>query len=285
MNRKSGGVVNATKKLATAASLLCVFCLATACASSMTVKQGGEEFGVKTDKYYEALKNQDNGEYFKAIQAWTVVVEDEPRFAEGQFNLGLVYDMLNMVPEATRHYELAVQAQETSDDLLKESGAQEYQTKADRDASLALFNAHLGAAYLRSGLIDEAITALEEALRYDPYNASVHYNLAAAYMGKSNYETALLHADTAVDLVAHPDAKRDSGLSQDVDVDQLAAYLLRQARCHLARNEWDKAKECMDRVTNQCHVKIPVQMQDDLDKGMKGTKPEKVGDDKEGSGS
>ncbi|MCB9893595.1 MAG: tetratricopeptide repeat protein [Planctomycetes bacterium] len=244
----------------------------------MSIKQGGEEFGIKADKYYEALKLQDDGDYFESIRAWSEVLDDEPRFAQGHFNIGLIYDMLNMVPEAIEHYELAVQAAEESKDMIG-NGNEARESAADTTASIALYNAHLGAAYLRGGLIDEAITALQKAEVSDQYNPMVHYNLAAAFMAKGNYEMALKQADIAVDLIAKPDGKTTSGLSTDVDTDRLAAYLLRQGKCHIARAEWDKAKACFDRITVQCHGTIPAETQAELDAGMKAAQPKDGGDE------
>jgi tetratricopeptide (TPR) repeat protein len=269
--------VNATTKLATAASLLTVFILMTACSSSLSIKQGGEEFGVDGDKYYEALTLQDDGDYFEAIRAWSEVLADEPRFAQGHFNIGLIYDMMNMVPEAREHYELAVQAAESSKDLIG-NGNQARESDADTKASLALYNAHLGAAYLRGGLINEAITALEKSEVDDQYNASVHYNLAAAYMQKGNYEMALKQADIAVDLTAKPDPKTTTGLATEVDTDRLAAYLIRQGKCHIARAEWEKAKACFDRVVSQCNAVVPAESLEALNKGMGIAAPAEEGE-------
>ena len=247
----------------------------------MSIKQGGEEFGIKADKYYEALKLQDDADYFESIRAWSEVLEDEPRFAQGQFNIGLIYDMLNMVPEAIEHYELAVQAAEESRDLIG-NGNEARENSADTKASIALYNAHLGAAYLRGGLIDEAITALVKAETDDQFNPAIHYNLAAAFMAKGNYEVALKQADIAVDLVAKPDSKTTSGLASDVDTDRLAAYLLRQGKCHIARAEWEKAKACFDRIVAQCHGTVPAETMAELNAGMKAAEPTKGDEGSEG---
>ena len=280
MSKKAGGVVNATKKTATklamAASLVLAFVLMSACSSSMSIKQGGEEFGIDGDKYYEALTYQDDGDYFEAIRAWAEVLADEPRFAQAHFNIGLVYDMLNMVPESIEHYELAVQNAEASRDLINGNNPAE-ESAADTKASLALYNSHLGAAYLRGGLVDEAIDALKRAETEDPFNPTIHYNLSAAFMAKNNYEMGLKQADIAVDLLAKPDAKTSNGLSTDVDMDRLGTYLLRQARCHLVRNELDKAEACLDRVTKQCNVEVPADMLLELNAAKKAAEPAEEG--------
>ncbi|MBZ0134883.1 MAG: tetratricopeptide repeat protein [Planctomycetes bacterium] len=238
MSTKPGGNVSKISGIALAVAALVV----SACASGKTIKQGTEEFSILEGKYYEALSLQDNGQYFEAIEAWSEVLDDEPRFAQGHFNLGLIYDNLNMVPEAIEKYEIAVRITE------------------DIKPDIGIYSLHLGAAYLRSGLVDEGIDALTKALEIDPYNPAIHYNLSAAYLAKSNYDDALRHADTAVDLYAQPDSKRTDGLAQDVDRARLGNYLLRQARCHVEREEWDKAKSTLERAKKQCNVDSPRDM-------------------------
>ncbi|MCA8945943.1 MAG: tetratricopeptide repeat protein, partial [Planctomycetes bacterium] len=265
MSNELGGVVNATKKMTSklvmAAAIVGAFVMMSACASGKTIKQGSEEFSIPEDKYFEALELQDDGMYFESIRAWTEVLDSEPRFAQGHFNLGLIYDQLNLVPEATQHYELAVQYAEG--------------LKPDE----SLYNLHLGAAYLRSGLVDEAIEALKQALTDDPYNATIHYNLSAAYMARKNYDNALLEADTAVDLLAQPDAKRADGLNEGVDRTRLGNYLLRQAACHIAREEWDKARAGLERAEKQCGTTVPAEMWEQLDAATKPMEPEEGGEE------
>jgi len=275
MSTEPGGVVNTTKKLGMAAGLLAMFVL-TACASGKSIKQGAEEFSIPADKYYEALQLQDDAKYFEAIRAWSEVLVDEPRFAQGHFNIGLIYDNLNMVPEAIEHYELAVQAAEDSRDLIGgDNPAAE--DGGNITASIALYNLHLGAAYLRGGLVDEAIDALKKSIKDDQFNPTAHYNIAAGYMALNDFESALVHADVAVDLVSKPDSKRASGIAAEVDMKQLGNYLLRQARCHLARQEWDKARSCLERAKTQCKLDIPVDMQKQLDEAA-AAKPAEAGE-------
>ncbi|MCZ7604516.1 MAG: tetratricopeptide repeat protein [Planctomycetota bacterium] len=258
-----------------AAGLLAMFVL-TACASGKSIKQGAEEFSIPADKYYEALQLQDDAKYFEAIRAWSEVLVDEPRFAQGHFNIGLIYDNLNMVPEAIEHYELAVQAAEDSRDLIGgDNPAAE--DGGNITASIALYNLHLGAAYLRGGLVDEAIDALKKSIKDDQFNPTAHYNIAAGYMALNDFESALVHADVAVDLVSKPDSKRASGIAAEVDMKQLGNYLLRQARCHLARQEWDKARSCLERAKTQCKLDIPVDMQKQLDEAA-AAKPAEAGE-------
>lgn len=237
--------MNAIKKMGMALGVIGLIFVMSACGSSMRIQQGNEEFSIDADKYYEALAMQDDEEYFDAIRAWAAVLNDEPRFAIGHFNLGLIYDHLNMVPEAIESYEVAVRRAEDS--------------QAGNEA-LGLYQMHLGAVYLRANLVDEALIALTASLKHDPYEPMVHYNLSAAYITRGNYDDALIHADAAVDLLSQPDSRRDSKLAEGVDRGRLSQYLLRQAECHLARKEWAKARVALERVEKQCHATVPASM-------------------------
>jgi tetratricopeptide (TPR) repeat protein len=229
-------------KLGLALAVAAAAVFANACSSTRTIKQGNLEFSIKQDKYIEALALADDGQFFEAIQAWKEVLDDEPRWAMGQFNLGQLYDRLNLIPEATERYELAVKL----------------------DAEQAAYHLNLGTAYLRQGLTMQALAALKAAAEKDPYNHLAHYNLAGAYMALSDHDNALLHADVAVDLYARPDAKTESLLSEGVDRQMLGRMLVRQAECHIARGEMEKARQCADRIERQCRVKLPASLSDAL---------------------
>jgi tetratricopeptide (TPR) repeat protein len=282
MFTEMGGVVKATKKLGMVVALLAFGAVMTACASGKSIKQGNEEFSISEAKYHEALAAQDNSqEYFEAIRAWSKVLEDEPRFAQAHFNLGVIYDKLNMVPEAMEHYELAVQYLENS---LEVETDETVEPPKDSAAALALYNLHLGAAYLRGGLIDEAEVALLEASKGDQWNPTVHYNLAACYMAQNHYDKGLIHADIAVDLYAKPDSKNTNKLSNDVDAERLGKYVLRQAECHLALREWEKARVALNRAKDQCHVDVPAALWAELEGGeeQKEMESEEGGETEEG---
>lgn len=231
-----------------------------ACGSSMNVKQGAEELSVSESDYLDALRYQDDGDYFEAIESWKLVIDDEPAWALAHFNLGVLYDRLNMMPEATERYEIAVNI---ADDK-----------KLSPD--LAVYSMHLGAAYLRSGLTHEALAALKQAEQGDQFNPAVHYNLAACYMMMKNYDTAVLHADLAVDLTAQPSAQNETNLAPDVDRTRLTRYLMRQAECHIHRGEFEKAEIAIKRIKSQCKEDVPAGLWDLLNNRRKAADAEKA---------
>jgi tetratricopeptide (TPR) repeat protein len=210
-------------------------CVTSACGSGgYTVKQGNELIDIDQALYNEAIQLQNKGNYLKSMTRWNDLLVDSPNFAQAHFNLGVIYERQNLVPEAINEYEIAVSL----------------------DANY-LYHRHLGEAYLRGGFYDAAIIELEKAVELDRYSPHAHYNLAAAYMSIDNYDQALLHADSAVDLYAQPDSKNEDGLARGVDRRLLAGYLIRETECHIHRSEWDKANACADRIKNQCRQKLP----------------------------
>lgn len=223
------------------------------CGGGKTIQQGEDRFSIDVNRYDEALSLQVGGDYYHAIRVWKELLADQPRFAQGHYNLGVIYDYLNMVPEAIDSYERASL-------LVAELGDAH---KADQ----ALYNAKLGAAYLRYGMEGEAADALHKAIERDGYNPRAHFNMAGALMAQGNYDEGLLHADVAVDLMAVPDAKNASGLARTVDRNLLGKFMLRQAECHLMREEWDKARSMLERARKQCSADIPATMWDRLNAG------------------
>jgi len=230
--------VHNNKKLFLAMALVAAAVLGSACSSTRTVKQGNEEFSILEDKYIEALALADDGKFFEAIQAWKEVLDDEPRWALGQFNLGQVYDKLNLMPEAMERYEIA----------------------AKLDGDVSTYHLNLGTVYLRQGLKDQALASLKKAVEKDPYSHLAHYNLAGAYLAMSDQDNGLVHADIAVDLYSRPDSKNESMLAEGVDRALLAKFLARQAECHMLRGEVEKGRQCADRIERQCRVKLPAKL-------------------------
>lgn len=260
---KNWGVgVSATGKLGMVLGGVALSCMLAACGSSKNIKQGSEEFSISEGDYIEALSLQDDAMYFEAIKKWEEVLDDEPRFAQGHFNVALIYDQLNLVPEAIEHYEMAVRWSEEHKDLPE---------------ARALYNLHLGAAYIRGGLVDEALKALKDSLAIDQFNPYVHFNLSSAYLARKNYDKGLLHADTAVDLAAIP---AGNDLDESVDRVQLGRFILRQAECHLVRQEWAKARTALERAKMQCKVQASPAMWDTLNKGEEAAKKNEGESDK-----
>ena len=209
------------------------------CGGGKRIVQNGEELSINQDKFLKAIELQRKEDYFKALKAWDECIEDEPRFGLAHYNKAVCYDRMSFVPEAMNEYEQA--------------------RKYDPKNSLILMN--LGEIYLRAdNRLASALDALKEALDVDPYRPGIHYNLSAAYMRSKEWDKALSHADIAVDLVAVPSKTSENGLDKSVDLRQLAAYLQRQAECHIERGEMDKAKACLERVEKQCHEKAPAKL-------------------------
>ncbi|MDC1142344.1 tetratricopeptide repeat protein [Planctomycetota bacterium] len=228
-----GDVVNFRNKLMLGVAAIALSVTSACGSDGYTVKQGDEEIDIDQALYNEALSLQNDGNYLKATTRWSELLAESPNFAQAHFNQGVIYERLNLVPEAINKYEVAVSL----------------------DANF-LYHRHLGEAYLRGGLYDAAIIELEKAVELDRFSPIAHYNLSAAYLSIDSYDQALLHADAAVDLYAKPDTKNEDGLARTVDRRVLAGYLAREAECHIARKEWEKAEACKDRIENQCRQEL-----------------------------
>jgi len=212
--------------------------------------QGKDELSINEELYIEALAHHNAMRFKPAIEAWQELIAEEPRFALAHFNLGQMYDKLDQVPDALPCYERAVQ-------LVPDNG---------------IYRLNLGSLYLRQGMARPALAELREALTRDPYNFLIDYNLAGAYLALNDHDNALIHADKAVDLYSVP-GPNESGLKDGVDREMLTRLLARQAECHVVRGEMDKARQCVDRIVNQCRTEVPVRLQTMLDKTAPGDAP------------
>lgn len=204
--------------------------------------QGQEEITVDEAKYFEALSYTRSSQLHDAVRVWKEIVAEEPKFALAHFNLGQLYDKLSLFDLALDSYEAARR----------------------HDPEKAIYHANLGGVYMKLGMNKDALRVLQEAATKDPYNYMVDYNLAGTYMAMSDHDSALLHADKAVDLYSSP-GTNESGVAPGVDRVMLAKLLARQAECHVARKEMEKARQCADRIVKQCRETVPTRLQAMLD--------------------
>jgi tetratricopeptide (TPR) repeat protein len=243
-----GGEVAGILRTSACFSILLLAFMAAGCGGGggRLVIQGSERLYINEAKEREALRLTHQGNFHPAVRSWMELLEEEPRYARGHYNLAQVYDTLDMVPEAIEHYEIAVTlAEGISPDV-------------------GTYSHNLGWAYLRQGWPEAAMKALELALRHHPYDARLHHNLAAAYMANKDYDNALLRADEAVYLAAVPHPDDPTRLADAVNRVELGRYMLRQAEIHLLRGEKDKARAVVERAEKQCRAEVPESMRDKL---------------------
>lgn len=148
------------------------------------------------------------GDYESAIIAFKSVVERNPDFIQGHFNLGCAYDAAGLVAPAVRSYQRALEI--------------------DPHYAKAYFN--LGNIHDIMGKRQEAITYYRTLLEMNPYHREALFALITDYARTRRIGDARAHLDAArVWLESKEDQKKLDELELIIDEEELE-YMRRQQR-------------------------------------------------------
>lgn len=151
------------------------------------------------------------------ISLWQDVVKKFPGKARGHYNLSIAYKKAGREEEARKHHLITA----TLDDSFKRDfyqGGLSLYNAASYDAAIRQFqialktpphsptgpmgdaaiHTDLGNAYMAKGMIANAVTHYEEALKLDPDAPSTNNNLANAYDTMGNTEKAIYYYKAAL---------------------------------------------------------------------------------------
>ncbi|MDE2998986.1 MAG: tetratricopeptide repeat protein [Gemmatimonadota bacterium] len=159
-----------------------------------------------------AVYHRDHGRNGQAIRAYEEVVEADPEFAGGYYNLGNLYYDLKQYERAAAYFRKVIalkpdfaEAQFQMGNALY--GLREYDRAAGYfEKAIALkpqfVAAHynVGDLYYRTGQFDAAVEAYRRAIALNPGYARAHSNLGNAYHGLRDYEQAISAYEQAVAL-------------------------------------------------------------------------------------
>lgn len=123
-----------------------------------------------------------------AIALWQDCMLKSPAKARPYNNLGSALSERNRLPEATAHFQKAIELNPAYGD--------------------AHYN--LGYAWVRLGRLTEGTMQLQEAVRLEPRNYMAHNNLGVAYLLRENYPEAIRHLQTAVALAPEYETARNN---------------------------------------------------------------------------
>ncbi len=130
--------------------------------------------------YWLGRLDYDQRRYQEAIKKLQIAVELDPKSARAWDSLGLAFDMQGQMDQALVAFTKAV-------NLNREAPHPSAWPPHD-----------LGSLYLRIDHPAEAVSALQESLRYDPKLAQAHYHLARAFEKQAHEEQAIIEYKTAI---------------------------------------------------------------------------------------
>jgi tetratricopeptide (TPR) repeat protein len=134
----------------------------------------------------------------KSEEMAQAAIEAYPELAPAHYVKALADRRAGNLPEARSSLERALaldptftRAREELADVLEESGDNEaalaaYRTLSRQAPNDVRLHFRLGVVARKAGLIDEAITEYQAAIRFDPKLAEAHYNLAVLYLQQKN---------------------------------------------------------------------------------------------------
>ncbi len=128
--------------------------------------------------YENAMQFVEKGEFRDALPLIQIVVADSFEFADAHYNLGFVYERLDLIDSARTAYRAALSL----------------------DSTLVMAHYGLGSLSLRMGEYDVAVAHLRKAVGYDPNFAGAYLNLGTALEASNDLDGAIVSLTKATEL-------------------------------------------------------------------------------------
>jgi len=151
-----------------------------------------------------------NRVYANSEALWQDNLTKNPAAEVAHYNLGVILEHEDTLPEAITHFEQALQLNPDSADTHNNLGAAFYQLGRTREAiaqyeealrlkpDFAEAHYNLGIALKQMGSIAEAIAHYEQALKIRPDYSEAHYNLGNSLLQAGRIKDAIAHYEEAV---------------------------------------------------------------------------------------
>ncbi|GAB6887221.1 hypothetical protein JCM13304A_07190 [Desulfothermus okinawensis JCM 13304] len=155
-----------------------------------------------------ALKKKDlNG----ALSALKKLYELNPNSSKILYNIGKVYLLKERLDKARDFFLMALKVDPNNDQLVQDIWnlylEKDLVNEVVRDFSHILFERltvetlnNLAVSLSKQGAMDQAIVAYRQALKKEPKNPRIHYNLAVAYLKTGKKKNALAHLNEAIQI-------------------------------------------------------------------------------------
>jgi len=155
-----------------------------------------------------ALKKKDlNG----ALSALKKLYELNPNSSKVLYHIGKIYLAKEKLDKAKSFFLMALKVDPKNEQLIQDIWnaylEKDLLDEVFRDFGHILFEKlnvetlnNLAVSLSKKGSVDQAIVAYRQALKKEPKNSRIHYNLAVAYLKADNKKNALVHLNEAIQL-------------------------------------------------------------------------------------
>jgi cytochrome c-type biogenesis protein CcmH/NrfG len=150
-------------------------------------------------EYEKGIEDNRKGETARAIGRLEEVVKLAPDFYSAHSFLGNLYQKLDRFRDAEKEYKTAAELNPRSAQPLTSLGSL-YIQEAEAPST--------GTRRLRGRILDDALDALDDAIKLDGHSAAAYYLLGVAYYKSSFLEEAETNLNRALDLDAHAGSTR-----------------------------------------------------------------------------
>ncbi len=155
---------------------------------------------------YEKLKKAD-----EALKALKKAYEINPNSSNVLYRLGRVYLILNELDKAKNYFYMALKADPKNEELVQNIWNLyldfELVDRVVKDFEHIIFERltvktlnNFAVSLRKSGKIKEAIDAYRQALKKEPQNEHIHYNIAIAYIDLKREDRAIQHLEKALKI-------------------------------------------------------------------------------------
>jgi Flp pilus assembly protein TadD len=185
------------------------------------ISQMKENFPRKaTQNFEKALEEKKKGQNAKAIQLLEEAVQIAPTFYHGHNNLGILYQSARRYEEAEKHYRRARELNQKNAEPLANLGSLFIEVAESRKAE---------GEEVVGKLLDDALDALEEAVRLDPKSPVAYY-----YLGAANYKSSFFE-------------EAEAALTKALELDHnLNLVRLMLANVYLRQSKWREVVDTLD---------------------------------------
>ena len=162
--------------------------------------------------FQEGVAYENSGDYEKAVETFSKVIEQQPDFFDGYNHRANSYSMKKEFTKALPDYQRAIELNPAEATLYYNRGLTYYlmrqpqEALADYNRAIELNPAYIkaylnrGTLYAETGQLEKAVEDRSKIIELDPQNAQWYAGRAAVYIFQKSFDKALADLNKAVEL-------------------------------------------------------------------------------------